>query len=42
LLKELYEEFYEIPEDKRKEVEADLIKYIHFLGYKTKRIGKEG
>jgi hypothetical protein len=21
---------------KRKEVEADLIKYIHFLGYKTK------
>ncbi|MCQ6341059.1 helix-turn-helix domain-containing protein [Bacillus cereus] len=37
LAKELYEEFYEIPEDKRKEVEADLIKYIHFLGYKTKK-----
>jgi transcriptional regulator with XRE-family HTH domain len=37
LAKELYEEFYEIPEVKRKEVEADLIKYIHFLGYKTKK-----
>ncbi|PFX36773.1 transcriptional regulator [Bacillus pseudomycoides] len=37
LAKELYDEFYEIPENMRKEIETDLIKYIQFLGYKTKK-----